>query len=180
MSQSQIEQNILNAVRVLRIVHRETDALIARLDDALAGPGWQGLGIWIGLSQAGAKLGWTDNWMATILNRAYVKPKDPRRVILVEIYLAPANEGPPVIAMAGLSLAPAMNTWDGEDWEWPESGPWFNAVDSELNRESMRRVVPTALHGRGRLVPLCGLDKTNLDELVVKPLLELVQSVPLE
>lgn len=183
MSQSQIEQNILNAVQVLRHVHRETDALIASLDKALAGRGWRSLEkSWLGGAQTGAQLAWPDGWMATILNRAYVKPADPRRVIVVEIYLAPANEGPPVIAMAGLSLAPAKNTWDGEGWEWPESGPWFEAADSvvKLDSESMRRVVPKALHGRGRLVPLCGVDKTNLVELVAEPVLELVQSVPLE
>ena len=50
----------------------------------------------------------------------------------------------------------------------------------ELDGESMRRVVPSALHGRGRLVALCGLNKTNLVEMVVKPVLELVQSVPLK
>ena len=186
MSQSQIEQNILNAVQVLRHVHRETNALIASLDDALAGRGWQSLNkSWLGLWKTGAQLDGTDRWMATILNRAYAKPAEPRRVILVEIYLAPANGGAPVIAMAGLSLAPksiAKNLWDAGGWEWPESGPWFNAADSvvKLDSESMRRVVPKALHGRGRLVPLCGLDKTRLVELVVEPVLELVQSVPLE
>lgn len=184
MSESQIEQNILNAVKVLRHVHRETNALIASLDDALAGRGWQSLNkSWLGLWKTGAQLDATANWMATILNRAYAKPADPRRVILVEIYLAPANGGLPVIAMAGLSLAPksiANSLWDDDGWHWQESGPWFNAADSELNRESMQRVVPKALHGRGRLVPLCDLDKTNLVELIVEPVLELVKSVPLE
>lgn len=189
MSHSQIEQNILNAVKVLRHVHRETNALIASLDDALARRGWQILypNTWLGLWQTGAQLNATDNWMATWLKRAYAKPDDPRHVILVEIYLAPANDGPPVIAMAGLSLPPKSTPNDlvrddGIWWDNSTSGPWFNAADSAvtIERESMRRVVPKALHGRGRLVLLCGLDKTNLVELVVKPVLELVQSVPLK
>ena len=43
MSQSQTEQNILNAVQVVRHVHRETNALIAGLDSALAGRGAGGV-----------------------------------------------------------------------------------------------------------------------------------------
>jgi hypothetical protein len=186
MSQSEIEQNILNAAKVLRHVHRETNALIASLDGALAGRGWQNQNkSWLGLWKTGAGLDATDNWMATILSRAYANPADPRRVILVEIYLAPANGGPPVIAMAGLSLAPesnANNLWDEGAWKWQQPGPWFDAADSvvKLDSEAMRRVVPKALRGCGRRVPLCGVDKTNLVELVVEPVLELVQSVPLE
>ena len=91
----------------------------------------------------------------------------------------------PVVALAGLTLGPksmAKNLWAEEGWNWQQPGPWFNAADSvvKLDAESMRRVFPKALHGCGRLVPLCGIDKTNLGELVVKPVLELVQSVPLE
>lgn len=85
--------------------------------------------------------------------------------------------------MAALSLGPksmAKNLWDEDGWKWQYPGPWFNAGDGVLNRESMRRVVPTALQPRGRVVPLCDLDKTNLVELVVEPVLKLVQSVPLE
>ncbi len=125
--------------------------------------------------------------MATWLKRAYAKPADPRRFILVEFYLAPADGGPPVIAIAGLSLAAGSipnNLWSEKGWSWEESlsGPWFNAADSavELESESMRRVVPRALHGRGRLVPLCSVDKTNLVGLVVEPAFEMVQSVSLK
>lgn len=185
VSKSDIERNILNAVKVLRHVHRETNSLIVSLDGELAGRGWQSLSVnknTLGLWWTGAKLDAPDGWMATILSRVYTNFAAPRRVILVEIYLAPEDGGAPVVAMAGLSLAPmsmAKNLM-ADGWKWQQPGPWFNAVDGVLNSESMRRVVPTALHGRGRLVALCDLDKTSLLELVVKPVLELVQSVPME
>lgn len=183
MSQAQVEQNILNAVKVVRHVHKETNALIASLDGALADRGWQSLNKnWLGLWKTGAGLDAPDNWMATVLNRAYANVADPRRVILFEVYLAPPDGGPPVVAMAALSLAlelPANKLWAEEGWHWQQPRPWFDSVE-ELNTESLRRVVPKALHGRGRLVPLCSLDKTTLVELVVEPILALVRSVPLE
>jgi hypothetical protein len=183
------EQNIINAAKVLRLVHRETNALIANLDEALAGHDWQNVNWqspnknWLGLWMNGAQLGSPNNWMATLLHRAYTNPAEPRRVAVVETYLAPQNGRAPVILLAGLSLKPGSNAQEvfGKNWSWELPGPWFEGANSmvTIDAESMRKVIKTALHGRGRLVPLCSVDKTNLVELVADPLLELVNSVPM-
>jgi len=189
MDPTEIEQNILNAVGVIRHVHQETNALLSALDDALAGQGWQSLNKnWLGLWKTGAQLNYTANWLATTLNRAYGHSGKPRLVILVEIYLAPADGGPPVVAVSGLSLvekAKSSDLWSsGDNWKWEASNarPWFSGAEADgaIDTDAMRRVVGIALHGRGLLVPLCGIDKTNVTTLLVEPALDLIRSVPLD
>ena len=190
MNETTTERNILNAVEVLRHVHRETDTLIAELDDALGPKGWRSLNKkWLGLWKTGAQSGAPEGWLATVLHRFYANDAVPRKLILVAVHLKPSGGDPPVIAMAALSLDPNSTAMDlhAEEWDkWrmaAESGPWFTAAAGstvDLEPEAMRQVVSKAVRGCGRLVPLCSVNKANLGELVVRPVLELVDRVPLK
>ena len=182
-----IGTNITRAARVMRETHREVSGLLAWFDEALGARGWAHVHVtssnWVGLAQNGAKIGEPENWMATVVQRAYMRDggvDDVRDgVIVVEIDLAPEGASVPVAAVLALRLVESLSPrqfWSA--WSWQAGGAWRHGCTDGLvdpDAAALARLVRGASpYGRGLVVPLCELDRRSIEARVLDPALDLL------
>lgn len=171
-----IGANIVRAVGVLRETHREVSNLLGWLDEALGERGWGPIhvssGTWVGLAMNGAQIGKPENWMATLLQRGYMRSGTPdearERALLVEIDLAPERASVPVLAILAITfLQPLTPRQLWTSWTWQGSGSWRVACTEgivELDPGALARLVAGGSgQARGLVVPLCELDRRNIE-----------------
>ncbi len=181
MNPDEVGKNIVRAMSVVRAAQREVDAMLRTLDEILVACGWTSVSStkWLALSMNGAQLGQPQNWCAGALERIYLRRGLPQHseVVAYEVLLEPAGGSIPLLAGSRLSLAAPMT--DPELYAlWsrggkraigaPTSQPGIVEYEAKQLNSAFSLVGTATVHA----VPLCEIDRTNIEAKIVRPVLD--------